>query len=252
MAVASVETMICDTLKYYLSVIPQKIEKEQLSVTKDDLLAHQFDLVEVQVGKLLHSLGYKPIGEMLDYFCHTLSLAAKADALAAPLLEVKATRNILLHNSLVVNGAYLELAGPSRRAMRAGQTLKIDQSYLAASVGVLRAFVAEIRQLISEKYADYTKLAAIRRLWAFTFDSPVMPFDDFWIVNEEEDRISFRKRGEYEDGISGSETALLGVWRAHFSGYARDLEKLTMYIFDQTTQAKLLYLLSVFRHFRIQ
>lgn len=78
-----------------------------------------------------------------------------------------------------------------------------------------------------------------------------MPFDDFWVVDEKGDKISFRKNGEREDCISHSEMLFLSVWRAHFSSYAPDLKAITMYSFDSNNQAKVLYLLSVFRHFRI-
>jgi len=252
LAVAHVETMLSDTLKYYLSVIPQKIEKENLSVSKDELLAHQFDLVEVQIEKLLQGLFYKSIDDILAYFCSVLSLDAKADNLSAPLREIKATRNILLHNKLVSNSAYIELAGENRRVARAGENLKITPSYLTGSVDTLLLFVAKVNRLIRAKYKDYTRLAAIKRLWAFTFKSPVMPFEDFWVFDEKADRLSFRKKGKHEDCISGSEAAFLNVWRAHFSGYTTDLRAFTIYTFDRDNQAKLLYLLSVFRHFSIQ
>ncbi|WP_320046798.1 hypothetical protein [uncultured Ilyobacter sp.] len=252
LAVARVETVLSDTLKYYLSVIPQKISKESLSVTKDEFLAHRFDLIDFQIEKFLHSLFYKPIDDVLGYFCSTLSLEADPSALSAPLHEIKATRNVLLHNNLVSNSAYLEAAGESRRANKQGEKLEITQSYLKDSLDTLLSFVAEVDRLISSKYMDYTKLAAIRRLWDFTFKSQVMPFDDFWCVDEKADNISSRKKGKYEDGLSSSETIFLSVWRAHFSGYAPDLKPITMYTLDDDHQAKLLYLLSVFRHFWIQ
>ena len=179
LAVARVETMISDTLKYYLSVIPQKIDKDNLSVTKDELLAHQFDLIEVQIEKLLHGLSYRPLDDILDYFCSVLSLDTKASDLSAPLREIKATRNVLLHNNLVANSAYLELAAQSRRVAKPGDKLKINQSYLTDSVDALSSFIAEVNRLIRAKYKEYTKLAAIKRLWAFTLKRPVMPIRRF-------------------------------------------------------------------------
>ena len=252
LAVARVETMLSDTLKYYLSVIPQKINKESLSVTKDEFLAHRFDLIDIQIEKLLHHLFYKPIDGVLGYFCCTLSLGAEPNALSAHLREIKATRNVLLHNNLVSNSAYLEAAGENQRVDEPGKKLDINQSYLKSSLDALSSFVAEVGHLIRSKYRDYTKLAAIRQLWDFTFKSPVMPFDDFWCVDEKADSISSWKRGKYEDGLSSSETVFLNVWRAHFNGYTPGLKPITMYTLDDDHQAKLLYLLSVFRHFRIQ
>lgn len=128
LAIARVETMLMDTLKYYLSVIPQKINKDNLAVSKDDLLAHQYDLIEVQIEKFLQELSYKAIDDLLNYFCSTLSLDAKASEFAAVLREVKATRNILLHNNLVSNSAYFELAGQQARAKHPGEKLEVTAS----------------------------------------------------------------------------------------------------------------------------
>ena len=173
---------------------------------------------------------------------------ANHQSLAKPVREIKASRNILLHNKLVTNGAYLEQAGESRRAKEEGKKLNIDRTYLDNSVRAFASVVSEMKCLMQAKYASYTKLAAIRRLWDFCFKSPVMPFEDFWTVNEDRDCIVSSKRGRCEDGLSGSETVFLGVWRTHFNAYRPDLKPIYIRGLDEHHQAKLFFLLSVFRH----
>ena len=248
LAVAHVETMIVDTLEYYLSLIPQKMEKENLSVAKDDLLAHPFDLIDVQIQKFLQGMAYKSLDDILRYFCDVLSLNVDAKALVAPLREIKATRNILLHNNLISNNTYCETAGDGKRATKPGVKLDISKSYLDASICQLSSFVADLDSLICIKYAGYTRLAAIKQLWSYTFKSPIMSFDDFWVVDEKNDCIGSMKKGKYEDSISGSETIFLDVWRVHFNAYRPDLKLFNMHNLDQSNQAKLFYLLSVFSY----
>jgi len=252
LAVSHVETMITDTLKYYLCALPDKIDKRTLQVTKQELLAHPYDLIEVQVEKQLWSLGYKPIQDIVEFLCDTLSLDADAAALAAPLAELKATRNVLLHNSLVANGTYLAAAGAARRVSKAGDKLTVDGKYLSTSLDTLVAFVETIARLTTTKYAAYSRLAAIKRLWQFTFKSQVMPFEDFWVIEENNDCLRFWQKGKYESNISSTEKTLLGIWRATFSGTSPEFTAFSMYPFDEDNQQKVLFLLSAFRHFSIQ
>lgn len=251
LAVSYVESMLNDTLKYYLSVFPQKLNRQSLNATMEDLLSNQFDLVEAQIEKFLHSLAYKPIHEIVTYFCQALSLDADADRLVRPLREIKATRNILLHNRLVTNSVYVEQAGEFRRTSELRQKLSVDAAYLSSSIATMAQFVDELIRLMREKYRTYTKAQAIKRLWAFTFDSPILPFGDFWDVDKERDRI-YSRENPHENRLSYSEKAFLNVWRVHFSGRTCGHAPFTMHAFDEHNQAKLLYLLSVFRHFSIQ
>jgi len=79
-----------------------------------------------------------------------------------------------------------------------------------------------------------------------------MKFDDYWDADQKNDRIMQSKDWEGKFGISGSEKSMLDIWRSHFNGYSPGVEPITMFKFDSGNQAKVLYLLSVFRYFSIQ
>jgi len=57
------------------------------------------------------------------------------------LIEIKETRNLLLHNNLVVNNLYLQKAGKNKRADGKGVKLKVDQEYIIQSVSTLYQLV---------------------------------------------------------------------------------------------------------------
>lgn len=252
LSVSSVETMITDIMKYYLCSFPEKIDKKSLDVSKEELLAHPFDIVSVQVDKYLHSLGYKPIDEIMEDFCSTLSIDADHARMSDELREIKATRNILLHNNLVSNAAYLTTAGKTGRTEKTGVALPIDRKYLLESLETMASFVGRIADLISKKYAAYTRVAAIRSLWDFTFSSPILRFDDYWDTDEANDCIACRKAGSREALISSSEKILLDIWRAQYSGTMPGMNAFSLSVFDEINQSKVLFLFATFRTFSLQ
>ena len=162
LAVSRFETMIVDTLKYLLLSIPQKIEKTALQLSKEELLSHQFELIEIQVDKLLHDLAYKPLKEELKYFSKMLSIEIAETKDIESLHEIKATRNLLLHNELITNSIYLEMAGAAKRKTGTKEKLKVDKSYLASSLKTLVAVIDDLENKISKEYEEYTINLAIK------------------------------------------------------------------------------------------
>jgi len=139
LAVASFETMILDILRYYLKWFPEKLNKKTFSINKDDLLHRTRTLVEDEIDKELNNLSYENIESILEYFEKTLSLdqSIVSDAQQEQLGEVKATRNLLLHNTLVVNNIYIEKAGPKIRKKDIGSTIDINTAYLKTTLALL-------------------------------------------------------------------------------------------------------------------
>jgi len=58
--------------------------------------------------------------DILDYYFEVLSIKSipNEDDLIYMIVEVKETRNLLLHNDLIVNRVYLEKAGKFKRSER--------------------------------------------------------------------------------------------------------------------------------------
>ena len=248
LSISNVETMLTDTLKYYLGEYPANIDKATISVSKEELLTHPFDLIEVMIDKFILSIAYKPLSEIAVNFFKVLSLEGDAAKLVEPLNEIKATRNILLHNNLRSNDIYLSMAGEQARP---GKKLTVDADYLASSLEKMISFVDQVILLMSQKYKDYTRIAAIKRLWYYSFNSPVMPFEEFWEVDEEKDCLKCRKESRYEPYISYSEKMMLNLWHTHFSGQSEDRPTISMPSFG-SKKVKVFHLLESFSQFSLQ
>jgi hypothetical protein len=244
LGISSFEIMISEILTYFLNCIPQKLEMKDVKISKEDLL--NVDLVSVFVEKAIISLLYKRFDEILDGFFNLLSIDFKSkDNIVDKLVEMKETRNLLLHNNLVVNNLYLEKTLNYRRATQNNGTLKIDSEYTFNSLLNLLLLVNEIEDGINIKYSNYTKIRVLRDLWDYLFDSPVLKFDDYWLVDEDKDEIISLKHCKYENQISSSERMFLGVWRSHFNNNTEFLNYFNMRTLSSDNQRRMLYFLSI-------
>ncbi|WP_094603392.1 hypothetical protein SPSIL_014280 [Sporomusa silvacetica DSM 10669] len=242
--VSRFEIMITDILLYYLKWMPNKLEFKEAKFSKDELLSEI--LINLQIEKSVNSLSYKNLREVLDFFFHTLSInVSDKEKYIDKLIEIKETRNLLLHNNLIVNRNYIEKAGILKRSDRLEDKLKLDKQYLIEAKMILESLIFDIEKSLIEKYSNYSKIVALKSLWNYLFTSPIMNFEDYWIIDEASDSIIALKRYKYEDGLSGSERLFLGMWRAHFNGDGDYLKKFNMRSFDGKRKEQMLYFLSV-------
>jgi hypothetical protein len=167
-------------------------------------------------------------------------------ALLERIQEIKATRNLLLHNNLVFNEFYADQAGPRRRWDRdRHDRLLVDHEYVAISVATIVELLEKCADRLLEKYASYTKIRANRTLWAYLFDSPIMSYDEFWDVDETRDAIVAMKTNSHESALASSEKVMLGLWRAHFNGSGEYLARLNMRSLDRRHRARFHFVLSI-------
>jgi len=245
MAVSRLEVAITDSLKYLLKNFPQKIDKEEFKFPKEDFFENYFTLIPSAVERFVLRLSRKSFQEYFGDYVEKMSIdITPADQdLVLQIQEINATRNLLLHNDLVINDEYIQASGEKCRSKEKGARLKLDLQYITEAIKLMLVLNEAIQKKLLTKYDEYTNIAANKRLWKFIFDSPVMPYEDFWEVNEKTDSIYRRKKGEYEDVISNSERLLLELWRSHFN--EGDLKGFDMRHFDKINQWKVLFLISI-------
>ena len=180
-------------------------------------------------------------------FSNLLSIEFKSiEKYIDKLVEMKETRNLLLHNNLVVNNSYLDKTLNYKRADRINQKLDINSQYAFESLSIIDSLVAEIEEEIINKYSSYTKIKLLRDLWDYLFDTPLLKnFDDYWDIDEEHDTIPALKHCDREKSISHSEKMFLGIWRAHFNDNTENLSHFNMRSLDTDNQKRMLYFLSI-------
>lgn len=247
LAVASFENSINDTLRIFFKHIPQKLSIKNESLSKEDLLSN--NLLEIISERKVLALSYKNLKDWLKYFFEISSLEEDnffTSDYFLKLQEIKASRNLLLHNNLITNSMYLESAGDYKRANYIGSQLEIDQVYLYDSIITIRAILNDFRTRLLNKYDNYTRIQAIKNLWSYTFSTPVLKFENEWELDPQNDCIAFYKEETSQRGsLSTSEQMFLDIWIAHVKGMSRIELESSFYHLDNTNKRKLGYLVSV-------
>jgi hypothetical protein len=244
LALSYFEIALSDSLRYCLRYFPHKLKGDEIKFSKGVFIEEQFDLLERSIDKFIMAAAYKSFQDFLREFTETTAVKSawgKEDQ--AKVQEFRARRNLLLHNGLLVNDAYRESSGLADPPDK-GTHLQIDRTYLQGAITALLNIMTALEKSLTGKYKKYTKLKAARALWAYLFKSPVMPFDDFWHVDEKADSVFATKTSKHESTISGAERLLLGLWRSHFNGDSDLLKGFNMRRFDRANQVKVLYFLT--------
>jgi hypothetical protein len=131
--------------------------------------------------------------------------------------------------------------------------LPLKQKYVSEACESLMLLIGDLEGRMRAKYASYTRLAALRRLWEYLFSSPIMAFDDFWIADAEKDKVIALRVSPLEKQLSSSEQAFLGIWRAHFNRWENSsLDAASMYGLDIDHRRKMLWFLATLADFDIR
>lgn len=251
LAVSSFENSIFDTMRILLTHIPEKMEMKNESISKEELLNGN-PIAQVVERKVLEQ-SYKNAKDFLTYFIKITEIKI-ADFFEsddfANLIEIKATRNLLIHNNLKINSFYKENAGRFARNSN-GNYLTIDQDYLFNSIVVLKRILMLFEMKLNLKYKNYTRLKALKELFDFTFKTPIMNFENEWEVDMDKDRIiRYKDETSHADGLSSSERMLFEFWLCHVQGLGRIKFEHSFFKFSSNTAEKFGYLVKEVDLFR--
>jgi hypothetical protein len=254
--VAALETMLTDTYSYYLRSFPEAFDFKEVKFSKEEILGATLaaKLIDQQIEKNAISQAYGSFPDLLRTFTKTLSIPETSlDAdLIDRIIEAKETRNILLHNGLKTNRQYVARAGRFRQSDQEDRQLGLTQDYVNAACQHVDTLIDNLRTPMHTKYQDFTRIAALRRLWNFLFSSPLMHFDDYWSLDEGKDEIRSMKEFPKERLLSSSEKTFLALWRMHFNQWKQPQDMASMYTLDSEHQQKMVWFLAMLTDFNLR
>lgn len=244
LAIATFENSLNDTLKVLLTEIPEKLDIKSETISKEDLIYG--DILEKCIEAKINNVSYKNIKEIIEYFIKITGINQDAfsEFLIDKLQEIKASRNLLIHNNLTINNIYNETAGKLKREGIRNK-LKIDQEYLFLTLTTLIEILLAIKTRLAEKYQEYTHLKALRELWKYTFKTPIMTFENEWIIDEGKDAvIAHNEAKSKRKDLSHSEQMLYTIWYSHIHRGPFNFENLSFYNLDKYSREKVSFILS--------
>jgi hypothetical protein len=209
MLVSYVESMQKSVLTHYLKYRPEELPgKKTMEIDKTLLTANEdFYFVEHFVSDAVRRMTYPQFAEV---FYKTLRIAKPDNE--SIIVEIKQRRNEVIHKNLKMDFKHNR---PKHQ--------HIDPTYLAYSLNEYTIYLNSLKAEIESRYAECTRLNALRELWRYTFATPLCAvFEKFWHIDADSDSIVGYKTIESEASLSHSETFMLGIWRSQISGYRVD------------------------------
>jgi len=245
LAISTFENSLNDTLKILFAHFPNKLGFQEKKIKKNDLIEGT-NLAPI-IDRYVSDLSYESIETVLDKFCEYTGIDKRvlSENDKELIKEIKATRNILIHNNLIVNDDYLNKAGEKKRSKELGDELKIDDKYLSDTIVTLNKTIETLLINLESKYSDYTKIRALKSLFNYIFETPIMDFENEFDLDIKKDRIKYYKaEASRKHNLSGSETIFFNLWMAHFLGRGISTENLNFFHFDENNRKKLRYFIS--------
>lgn len=227
LGIAQFESMLNDLMVNMLRFYPQKLSLLKHTPIDERATGNGIGQEQILNGEVIsqiiennvNRLAYSSLDNFLKTFAKVFAIEESdlnLSHILDQLIEIKETRNLLLHNNLVTNDFYFKKTRAIKRATEIGQKLTLDKAYTEDSLNLIANFIEAIVVQIRLKYGHFTVLPLLKKLFAFNFSSPIIHFDEFCTLNEEKDIYD----GPFKmpEGRSSSEDFFLEFWQAQRAG----------------------------------
>lgn len=152
--VSRVEAFIQDCIGIAASAYPAKLSvlADKSGIPLDLFLEHEDrdDVIRRFVAVKCEGLMFGKPSEYLDKAAKVLAIELDPDTVRA-FIEIKASRDIIIHNNGLINKLYVEKASDNRRGA-VGEELVIDHAYFRHVIITLKALSGGIQSKTEEVY----------------------------------------------------------------------------------------------------
>ncbi|MGG3506583.1 hypothetical protein ABES58_14015 [Paenibacillus lautus] len=180
--VSKFEILMNEILREFLNAFPEKIPDKNFSVSKKLILKDFDSSIGNIVDDYIMSTSYGNINNYINKFFEILTIDSINEFTNNRIIEMKETRNLLIHNDLKVNQIYLFKCKDYCRATDEdiNKRISFDSHYVKQALDICIEVTEFISEKIREKYKEYTKIKAMKEIWEYLFNSPILQFDDYW------------------------------------------------------------------------
>ncbi len=144
------EDFVFGFLRAWLTEYPESLKRKQLQFETVLELADRAAIVQTVVQEKLVGIAYKPVEKWFKYLNGIVQLGCPTADQIEQLVEIKASRDILVHNGGIVNSVYVEKA-KGRARFKVGEALEVPDRYHRESWQLIRQIVTDIGDAGIEK-----------------------------------------------------------------------------------------------------
>lgn len=152
--VSRLESMLNDVLRAYLSKYPEKLSVglkggESAKTVPIATVIEAEDIKELRrtiANTRLQGVFYAEPKEYLAYFENITGVKLPESAFLS-FVEIKATRDLVIHNDGIVNELYKKKAGDLSRA-EVNKTIPLNETYFASSISAMKAISSAIEKQV--------------------------------------------------------------------------------------------------------
>lgn len=158
-AVSQFESFLFTTLKLIISTYPQKLTRNvrgveiSRTVTLEVLLGVNTleEVLDTIIDKRLIEVSRASPRDYLEYLGNIASIDT-SDPAFLDYIEIKAARDLIVHNSCVVNNIYLAKVGKKKRG-KVGEKLDIDADYFNHCIATLKRIAGIVKRDVEKNFA---------------------------------------------------------------------------------------------------
>jgi len=144
------EDFFFDLLRTWLAVYPGSLSKKQLEFGAVLKAPDKAALVLTVVDKELNDLRYERVAEWFAYLDRLAKLGCPTAGEIEQLAEIKASRDILVHNKGIANATYVSKAGSHAR-FRERERLTLPEPYHRTSWETIKKVVRDVSDAAIKK-----------------------------------------------------------------------------------------------------
>jgi hypothetical protein len=148
--VSQFEDFIFDFLRHWLVAYPNSLSKKQVEVGTVIKAPDKTAVILAVVDKELNELKYERVADWFAYLERLTKLGCPTADEIEHLAEIKASRDILVHNKGMANATYVSKAGSHAR-YKDGERLEIPERYHCESWETIKKVVQDLSTVATSK-----------------------------------------------------------------------------------------------------
>ncbi len=137
------EDFFFELLRCWLAAHPRSLLKKQVAIGEVLEAPDKAAILLTVVDKELNELKYKRLGQWFAYLEGLVNLGCPTAGEIEQLAEIKASRDVLVHNNGMANAIYVEKAG-KRARYQAGDKLELTEQYHRESWETIKKIVNDL------------------------------------------------------------------------------------------------------------